>query len=57
MMAVDAANRRKAFYQITALEKGRHGTVDKRLPEAVLALKMLMVDLLECVKMLVEKTP
>ena len=46
-MAVGAANPRKTFLQIAAFEKGGHATCDHRSPEAVLGLKLLVVDLVE----------
>ena len=47
VMAVGAANPCKTSFQIAALEKGRHATLDHRSPEAVLGLKLLVVDLSE----------
>ena len=55
--AVWAAHARKAFLQISALEKGFHGMLNDRPPEAVLGLKTLIVDLLECLKMRIDQTP
>ena len=47
-MAVGAANPRKTFLQIAAFEKGSHSARDHRSPEAVLGLKLRVVDLSEC---------
>jgi len=52
-----AANPGKALFEISTLEKGRHGTFDDRPPEAVLGLKPLVVHLLEGLKMLADQTP
>ena len=57
MAAVGTANTSKTFFQITALEKGSHGAVDDRSPEAVLGLKPLIIDLPEGVKMLIDQSP
>jgi len=57
MVAVGAADAGKTFLQIAALEKGGHAAVDHRSPEAVLGLKLLVVDLAEGVKMLVQQPP
>jgi len=45
------------FLQIAAFEKGGHATRDHRWPEAVPGLKLLIVDLAEAVKILVQQPP
>ena len=57
MAAVRAADAGEALVQIAALEKGRHGVLDDRPPEAVLGLESLVVDLLEGRKALVHQAP
>ena len=57
VIAVGAANPRKTFLQIAALEKGGHATLDHRSPEAVLGLKLFVVDLAKAVKVLVQQPP
>ena len=57
MAAVRAADAGEALVQIAALEKGRHGALDDRPPEAVLGLESLVVDLLEGRKPLVHQRP
>jgi len=57
VLAVRAANSGEAFLQIATLQKGSHGAVQQRSPEAVLGLKLLVVDLAEAVKMLVQQPP
>jgi len=57
MPTVGAANSIKPFLQIAALEKGCHRLFDDRPPEPVLGLITLVVDLLEGVKVLVERPP
>ena len=57
MVAVGAANPRKAFFQIATFEKGSHAPIDHRSPEAVLGLKALVIDLVEDLKMLIHQAP
>ena len=57
MQAVRASHAGDAFVQIAALEKSGHGALDQRPPEAVPSLKTLVVDLLECRKMLIHQAP
>ena len=57
MAAIGAANPRKTYLRIAALEKGGHAAVDHRSPDAVLGLKLLVVHLSEGVKMLVQQPP
>ena len=52
--ALGAANAGEAFGEVATLEEGRHGALDDRPPEAVLGLKPLVVDLLECLKVLLD---
>jgi len=56
-MAVGAADPCKTFLQVAALEKGSHAAVDDRSPEAVLGLKLLVVDLAKRVAVLVHDPP
>jgi hypothetical protein len=42
---------------IAAVEKGAHGTLDDRPPEAVLGLKTLVVDALEGLEVLIHQAP
>ena len=55
--AVGAAHAGEALVQIAALEKGRHGALHDRPPEAVLGLEALVVDLLEGLEMAVHHAP
>ena len=57
VVAVRAADAGEALVQVAALEKGRHGALDDRPPEAVLGRKPLVVDLLEGLEMLVQQPP
>ena len=57
VVAVGAANPRKAFFQIATFEKGSHAPIDHRSPEAVLGLKSLVIDLAERLKMLIHQPP
>jgi hypothetical protein len=57
VLAVGTADAGEALVQITALEKGRHGALDDRPPEAVLGLKTFVVESLEGLKMLVHQAP
>jgi hypothetical protein len=57
VLAVRAADAGEALVQIAALEKGPHGALDDRAPEAVLGRKPLVVDLLEGLEMLVQQPP
>ena len=47
VMAVRTADAGETFLQIAAREKGGHAAVDHRSPEAVLGLKLLVVDMVE----------
>ena len=49
--------RAKPWCRSPQLEKGRHGALDDRPPEAVLGLKPLVVDLLEGGEMPVHQAP
>ena len=53
------ANSGEAFLHIAALtlKKGGHRLLDDRSPETVLGLIMLVLDLLEGVKMLIQQLP
>jgi len=57
MAAIWATNAGKTFFEITTLQKGGHGFVDDGTPVTVLALIMVIVDLPERVKMLIDQTP
>ena len=57
MLAVRAADTREALMQVAALEKGVDGALDDRPPEAVLGLKLLVIDLLEGLEMPVHQAP
>ena len=57
LQSVQRTRAKKTFFQISTLEKGCHGSLNDRAPEAVLALKPFIVDLTEEVKMLIDQTP
>ena len=57
VLAVRAADAGEALVQVATVEKGRHGALDDRPPEAVLGLKPLVVDLLEGGEMPVQQSP